>query len=75
MRERCVPGSLSPPPREPGHEAIPLGFLFYYEQDCDKCGVDNAILYCSDLTSSFVVNVVIEFTVTQNVLAIIHLLQ
>ena len=21
MRERCVPGSLSPPPREPGHEA------------------------------------------------------
>ena len=27
MRERYVPGSLSPPPREPGHEAIGLHVL------------------------------------------------
>ena len=25
MRKQCVPGSLSPPPREPGHEARASG--------------------------------------------------
>ena len=25
MRKQCVPGSLSPPPREPGHEATRFG--------------------------------------------------
>ena len=39
--------------------------------------VASIMLFCTAVTatSSFVANVVIEFTVTQNVLAIIHLLQ
>ena len=51
----------------PSEANIHLKLYLFGGQDCDICGVDNAILYCSDC-NQFFCSECFEFTVTQNVL-------
>ena len=68
MRKQCIPGSLSPPPREPGYKASVLintvGQVIFYFQDSKQKPEDRSTLLLSSESSriamSYAVNVFVH---------------